>query len=239
MSGIGENQYNGRVHTFVSGLIVNDIWANLGSDAAGTPPVTLGTDNWFVESIPASLIQRPFFNRLGGGVTADMVAFFYKNDRMYINNLILFCNFADGLVKQSDTTVTPPTVGAVLPDYEITNDLRVKIFVYANSVANVNRIIKTVIFPVSHFNRVNDLGVFLLPDVAVDAPNILQTDRAIWVEINIESNSGNPAYSTKNINTAFQTDRCLIWAEAVISHTFSTSDHDNVIIGPTATGWPD
>lgn len=242
MSGVGENQYNGLVHNFVSEPLINHLWNDLAKDAIGTTPVTLGTDNWFVNAINDPVMQRPFYNRMGGGEPADMATYFYKNDRIYINDFTLFCNFADGLVKQTNAIVSPANAPVLLDpnliDYTILNNFRVQFHTYylQQDVGIIDA--ATQIFPITHFNRSYDLGFFLVPNTAFQRNRVLQNNIAQWFEIEILTD-GDPVYSTKNINTAFQSDICLVWAEATISHTFNTTDYDAVIAGSGSTGWPD
>lgn len=239
---IGANKYNGQVHTFLAEQLINEVWNDLSKNDANDTPVTVGTDNWFVAANPLILKRKPFFNRVGFGGSADMTTFFYKNDRIYLNDLTIFCNFADGLVRQSDIDVTPvpftPSVlpnALPLPEYEITRIMKIRITTYYMTATGILSA-ASLDLPVAHFNTVNNLGVFMpeLPSA------IVQTNICQWMEIQIiydNDVASSPAYSTKSINTAFQSDRVLVWAEATLSHTFSTSDYDAVIAGQT--GWPD
>jgi len=227
------NKYNGLNHTFVSEPLINQLWADLSNDDIGTTPVTLGTDNWFPLSDPDQLPRRPLYNRLGSG--GDITNYFYKHDRIYLNDLTVFCNFADGLLKNSDVTLTPAEVvdNDPLPDYVLTNKLKLQVISYYQQVSGAVAI-GSAIFPINHFNTVNQLGIF-----APEAPDsILDTTVCQWVELALfhDESGNNPSYSTKSINTAFQSDRCLVWCEANISHTFNTSDRDDVIA--ESTGWP-
>lgn len=230
------NKYNGLTHTFVSDNLINAIWDDLGKNVAGDTPVTLGTDNWFPLSVPGEVLSRPLYNRLGGfSEEADLTTYFYKNDRIYINDITVFCNFADGLLKNSDHILTPGEVSVnnPLPDYKIENKLTVQIRTFYQQV-NGSVEVGTFIFPVNHFNTVNNLGTFA-PELPA---SIISTTVCQWLEVKffIANTDNQPSYSTKSVNTDFQSDRCLVWCEANLSHTFNTADRDDVIAG--STGWP-
>jgi hypothetical protein len=234
---IGSNEYNGLTHTFVGDNIINDVWANLGNDGSGGVGVTLGSDNWYVDNIPGVVRRVPLYNRLGGNPTADMTSYFYIHDRVYINDITIFCNFADGLVKQSNTLLTPaePSVGDALPDYEIANKLAVFLNAYALDSDSKIQSLGSLNFPVNHFNSPINLATFAPTLIA----QLVDANKCYWLEITLATNaSRNAAYSTKSISAAFQTDRVLVWAEATLSHTWPTADHDAVVAGPTQTGWP-
>lgn len=158
-----------------------------------------------------------------------MTVYFDKNDQVYINDLTIFCNFADGLLKDGNVTVTPvpfslPENGA--PNYELSNELKVQIVGYRLDVNDDIHSMGSIDLPVSHFNRTNQLGLFL----PYTASSIVQTDKAIWYEIGLIDDSpvSQISYSTININPAFQSTRVLVWAEATLSHTFPTVDFDSL-----------
>lgn len=235
-----DNKYNGKIHTFVAEPFINEVWDDLSKDKDGTTPVTIGTDDWFPTALPALILRKPFFNRLGAGSNADMTVYFYKNDRVYINDLVVYCSFADGLVKTSDVVVTPvpfalPENG--IPNYELANELKVRITNYILRTNDDIESTATFDFPVTHFNQVNQLATFM-PFLQTE---ILQTDKCQWYEIELIDDtvppSLLPSYSTININPDFQNTRVLVWAEATLSHTFGTVDADAVT--NDNTGWPD
>lgn len=238
---IGANKYDGLVHTFYAEPLIKEDWNDLASDTSGTTPVTLGTDDWYPTAIPAQCVSKPFFNRLGDGSTADMTSFFYTHDRIYINDLIIYCNFADGLVKQSDITVTPadtyPKIaGSDLPNFELSSEMRIRISTYYQAADGTITGRGSLDFPVAHFNSINQLG-FFLPSTTTQ---MLDTNVAQWFEIEILASGGDsswPSFSTISVNPDFQASRCIVWAEATLSHTFATADADAVNAG--TTGWPD
>lgn len=224
-----QNKYNGLTHTFVSEPLLNETWGTLG--------VTLGSSDFEPVADPSLSKRRPLYNRLGGGGGSgqDITCYFYKNDRIYINDLTLYCNFADGLVKNSDIVTTPLTEvsnGGALPNYEIDGKLNVQVSTYYQQVDG-SLLVGTLLFPINHFNAVNQLGTF-----AVESPSIINQENTVcqWIEIGMYENvNTQPAYSTININPDFQTARCLIWAEATLSHTWVTNDRDDALI---SASWP-
>jgi hypothetical protein len=232
-----ENEYNGKTHTFVAEPLINQTWANLSNEQAGLGAgVTVGTDNWYVNSDSDVLEQQPFYNRLGGNSPADMVCYFYQNDRIYIRDLTIYCNFADGLVRQANMVRTPadPIATNALPDFQLSGELKIQIInKYWDPIAGAVVEAGSSIYPMRHFNLTYNLGVFA-PE---DTPNFKERYRARWLEVKLIPNTGNSSvYSTKGIDTSYQTDRVIVWAEATLSHSFDIYDRDDVIGGQT--NWP-
>lgn len=228
-------KYNGSTKTFISEPLINATWNQLASDAIGTTPVTLGTDLWYPLAISNKLLEKPLYDRVMGGTSADMYCFFYKNDRVYINDITLYCNFADGLVRQSNLDVTPvhASAGSAVPPFSITNVLKLQLtsYYWDKDTKVVYNGIQDISIP--HFNSLNKIEAFLPKD-----SDIPSTAKAQWFEIKIIQDTDNlPSFSTLSIDTTYQNTRCLVWAEVTLSHSFNTNTY-NLINDGTSPGWP-
>ena len=137
-----DNRYNPKKISLISTPLFSALW----NDTAKTGVTTLGTDDF----IPALNTwggvtgnrNAVLFNQIRFTPTGKMNLIFSPNERIFLERLTLYCNFADGLVDTSDTTFGPAGVqddtspDVPFPTYLPATDFQINTFMYSNIQAN-------------------------------------------------------------------------------------------------------
>jgi hypothetical protein len=205
------DKYNGLVHTFIAEPLINIDW-NAAYDQASGVGVTLGTDDWQILAAPGEAQEQPLYNRLGA--SGDRTFVFDPNDKGYLLDFTVFCNFADGLVDVSNRVgnAIPSPIG----DSAITNKLLIRLNVYNIAADGTQASLGTIDFPVNAFNEPYALANF------EPRNNVYPSGSRGWYFTAKLLRVTQPLFSTKSISTDFQSDNALVWATFTIAHTFGT-----------------
>lgn len=207
------NSYNGKVETWLAPGVVNRLWSAM-KQADGTTAVVLGTSN-------VTLVVGDFSNSFLSH-TADpsqlgkTLYIFNKNDKVFMNDYTVLCNFADGLIDVSDKAFSP---GSIFADpavqQAITNNLVLQIQAFRVLADASTLPMGNLQYPIMGFNQQHEINQF---ENQIFLSSQEETDLGFYIGVAL-GKVGTPLWSTVGIDAGFAATRLRMDVTMTLSHT--------------------